>query len=357
MPRGKRKNVDQAENVGPDGTCTTAEVPTAAVLSAAAEQQQTFDASYVEELLEGISEEGEFSRLLTTNSTPRLLYDVSRGNTSPHAHFVLSSRCECPPFTAVSPNPGAAFKTTVEKRCNGIQQLADHKKKQLNLIFREAMMRVKKGVKRMKVQDFVAEHGPLPFVESSASSGGAGGDEDEEQDVLQTAVKGGRNKGKGKAPASSKKAKNAMAPPAPSAATSSTSSSSSSSSSAHVVAATPRASRSQLPMATPKFDPANMTAETPGLRSMKDGEVMMSVNGSPIAFDRKVVLTAVKDGTKAANGGKGFEVNVLGDTMRLGSPSAANKVQNDPAMQETLLEMKRQMDALLGTVGVSTADC
>ena len=130
MPRGKRKNVDQAENVGPDGTCTTAEVPTAAVLSAAAEQQQTFDASYVEELLEGISEEGEFSRLLTTNSTPRLLYDVSRGNTSPHAHFVLSSRCECPPFTAVSPNPGAAFKTTVEKRCNGIQQLADHKKKQ-----------------------------------------------------------------------------------------------------------------------------------------------------------------------------------------------------------------------------------
>ena len=52
-----------------------------------------------------------------------------------------------------------------------------------------------------------------------------------------------------------------------------------------------------------------------------------------------------------------LEVNVLGDTMRLGSPSAANKVQNDPAMQETLLEMKRQMDALLGTVGVSTADC
>lgn len=65
------------------------------------------------------------------------------------------------------------------------------------------------------------------------------------------------------------------------------------------------------------------------------------------------MLTAVKDQSKPSNGGKGFEVNVLGDTMRLGSPSATNKMQNDPAMQDTVLEMKRQIDALLSTVGVS----
>ena len=65
------------------------------------------------------------------------------------------------------------------------------------------------------------------------------------------------------------------------------------------------------------------------------------------------MLTAVKDQSKPCNGGKGFEVNVLGDTMRLGSPTAANKMQSDPEMHETVLEMKRQIDALLGTVGVS----
>ena len=156
------------------------------------------------------------------------------------------------------------------------------------MIFGQAMIRVRKSVKRMKVQDFVKEHGALPFVKGAVAAEPQQGDdeEEEEQDVLQTAVKGTRQKGKGKAAASAKKPKKtAMAPPAPVASSSSSSSSSSSpSSSAGIVAATPRATRSQAPMATPKFDPKNVTAETPGLRGMKDGEVFMSVNGSPIAL-------------------------------------------------------------------------
>ncbi len=44
---------------------------------------------------------------------------------------------------------------------------------------------------------------------------------------------------------------------------------------------------SQIPpvcMATPKFDPNNICAATPGLRVARQGEAVMSVNGSPIAL-------------------------------------------------------------------------
>ncbi len=69
--------------------------------------------------------------------------------------------------------------------------------------------------------------------------------------------------------------------------------------------------------------------------------------------DRKVVLTAVKDQAQPERGGKGFEVNVAGDTMRLMSPSAVNKVQNDPEMLAIVIEMRRQMNQVLSEVGVS----
>lgn len=56
------------------------------------------------------------------------------------------------------------------------------------------------------------------------------------------------------------------------------------------IAATPMHSRSQaeittpsVPMATPKFNPHNVTAATPGLRSARKGETLMSINGSPVA--------------------------------------------------------------------------
>jgi len=64
------------------------------------------------------------------------------------------------------------------------------------------------------------------------------------------------------------------------------------------VAATPRQARTQNAgmetpahssgpsagvLATPKFDPRNVTCATPGLRTARKGETLMSVNGSPIA--------------------------------------------------------------------------
>jgi hypothetical protein len=36
-------------------------------------------------------------------------------------------------------------------------------------------------------------------------------------------------------------------------------------------------------LATPKFDPRHVTSATPGLRTARKGETVMSVNGSPIA--------------------------------------------------------------------------
>ena len=57
--RGRKRTADtdahnDDENVAPDGKCTTA-----AVIEAA-EQEQTFDASYVENLLEGIDSECKY---------------------------------------------------------------------------------------------------------------------------------------------------------------------------------------------------------------------------------------------------------------------------------------------------------
>lgn len=46
-------------------------------------------------------------------------------------------------------------------------------------------------------------------------------------------------------------------------------------------------------------------------------------------------------------------MNVAGDTMRLMSPSAVNKVQNDPEMLAIVIEMRRQMNQVLSEVGVS----
>ena len=61
--RGRKRGVEaEAENVGPDGTCTTGAVAKegqAAAVVAAAQQEQTFDASYVEEMLKDISAEGK----------------------------------------------------------------------------------------------------------------------------------------------------------------------------------------------------------------------------------------------------------------------------------------------------------
>ena len=54
----------------------------------------------------------------------------------------------------------------------------------------------------------------------------------------------------------------------------------------------------------------------------------------------------------ATKASKGFELNVLGDTMRLGSPSAKAKVEANPFMQEKLLAMQEEINALLGQINV-----
>lgn len=157
--------------------------------------------------------------------------------------------------------------------------MADEYKEALTNAFRLKIFRVPKHVQRLKLSEYVATYGSLPFVEAARAPEVQKDDEEDEdeQTVLQTAVKGTRKKGKEKAKVESvrksarKAKKNDMEPP-------------SSMSASSVVAATPRATRSQIPLATPKFDPKKVTAETPGLRSLKDGEVMMSVNGSPVAM-------------------------------------------------------------------------
>lgn len=52
----------------------------------------------------------------------------------------------------------------------------------------------------------------------------------------------------------------------------------------HSVAATPAPVGAAAVCATPKFDPRQITAATPGLRDLRAGEVVMSLNGSPIAL-------------------------------------------------------------------------
>ncbi len=61
--------------------------------------------------------------------------------------------------------------------------------------------------------------------------------------------------------------------------------------------------------------------------------------------DAKVTLTAKKD--------KGMEINVLGDTMRLGSPSAVTKVESNPFMQQKLLAMQEEINQLLSQINVA----
>lgn len=48
-----------------------------------------------------------------------------------------------------------------------------------------------------------------------------------------------------------------------------------------------------------------------------------------------------------------FELCVMGDTMRLGSPSAVNKVESNPFMQQKLLEMQEEINALLSQINVT----
>ena len=45
-----------------------------------------------------------------------------------------------------------------------------------------------------------------------------------------------------------------------------------------------------------------------------------------------------------------FEVNVLGDTMRIGSPSAVAKVEGNPFMQKKLQEMQDEISQLLDQI-------
>jgi len=137
---------------------------------------------------------------------------------------------------------------------------------QLGILLKHNLMRVPKKAKRMPIQEFVMEYGALPDVASTARK--PQNDENEEDAGLpQTAVKGAKiDRGAMMAP-----------PPARTA-----------------VAATPVHSRSQpsvlstplagssAVMATPKFNPRDVTAQTPGLRTARKGEAVMSINGSPI---------------------------------------------------------------------------
>lgn len=49
--------------------------------------------------------------------------------------------------------------------------------------------------------------------------------------------------------------------------------------------------------------------------------------------------------------GAQIELNVYGDTMRLGSPSARGILESNPFMQEKLLAMKGEIDMLLSQIG------
>ena len=70
----------------------------------------------------------------------------------------------------------------------------------------------------------------------------------------------------------------------------------------------------------------------------------------PLYRDTKVLVTA-KKGSPSGNT-TSFEFNVLGDTMRLGSPSAVGMVGSNPFMQQKLLAMQEEISALLGQINV-----
>lgn len=79
------------------------------------------------------------------------------------------------------------------------------------------------------------------------------------------------------------------------------------------------------------------------------GQAIVTLILSPLTLCResKVVMTAKKD-----EGASTLEINVMGETMRLGSPNAAAKVGANPFMQEKLLAMQDEINALLGQINV-----
>ena len=103
--RGRKRGVEaEAENVGPDGTCTTgsaaaAKEGQAAAVVAAAQQEQTFDASYVEEMLKDISAEGKGASFVddalpvaTASALSYVELIIPHGGNDPSAPLVSSWR-------------------------------------------------------------------------------------------------------------------------------------------------------------------------------------------------------------------------------------------------------------------------
>ena len=63
----------------------------------------------------------------------------------------------------------------------------------------------------------------------------------------------------------------------------------------------------------------------------------------------KVTLTS----RKAANTTDTFEVCVEGDSVNLKSPSAVQKIENNPLMQQKLLGMQNEINAILGQASIA----
>jgi len=232
----------------------------------------------------------------------------------------------------------ADIKAEVDARCEAIASMAKEMQDKLQFALKTGLFRVPKKIKRTPINEFVNEHGALPDVAVTASTIGSD-TENMDTGMPQTVVKGAQGGGSG-----------TMQPPIPRTA---------------AVAATPLQTRVQanematpsltnvpsIPMATPKFDPRNVTASTPGLRTAQKGETVMSVNGSPIAIDSAVTMSLRKGGTETSSS---LELNVLGDTMRLGSPSAVAQVESNPFMQQKLRDMQDEINLLLGQINVTT---
>ena len=70
----------------------------------------------------------------------------------------------------------------------------------------------------------------------------------------------------------------------------------------------------------------------------------------PISRDNSVILTAMK--APGNSSGPAFELSVLGDALRLGSPSAKGVVAKNPFMQKKLEEMQEEINSLLGQINV-----
>jgi len=66
--------------------------------------------------------------------------------------------------------------------------------------------------------------------------------------------------------------------------------------------------------------------------------------------DNSVMVTAIK--APGSSSGPAFELSVLGDALRLGSPSAKGVVAKNPFMQKKLEEMQEEINALLGQINV-----